>query len=92
MEFVNREDFRQWLSDHCLSVDDIWLLFDKSGGSKTIKACEALEEALYFGWINGHMQDIDDITYKKHFSMRREKSKWSEKTRRWQRNLKNREL
>ena len=79
MEFANREEFRNWLCEHCLSDDGIWLLFGKAGGPKTIKAGEALEEALCFGWIDGQMQRIDDKTYKKYFSMRREKSKWSEK-------------
>lgn len=79
MEFASREEFRKWLSDHCLSDDGVWLLFGKTGGPKTIKAGEALEEALCFGWIDGQMQSIDDKTYKKYFSMRREKSKWSEK-------------
>lgn len=79
MEFANREEFRKWLSDHCLSNAGVWLLFGKAGGPKTIKAKEALEEALCFGWIDGQMQKIDDKTYKKYFSMRREKSKWSEK-------------
>ena len=51
----------------------------KAGGPNTIKAKEALEEALCFGWIDGQMQSIDEKTYKKYFSMRREKSKWSEK-------------
>ena len=79
MEFSNREEFRKWLSDHCLSDAGVWLLFGKSGGPKTIKAGEALEEALCFGWIDGQMHSIDDKTYKKYFSMRRENSKWSEK-------------
>ena len=79
IEFANREEFRQWLSDHCLSKDGVWLLFGKAGGPKTIKASEALEEALCFGWIDGQMQSIDDKTYKKYFSPRRENSKWSEK-------------
>ena len=79
MEFANREAFRKWLSEHCQSNDGIWLLFGKAGGPKTIKAGEALEEALCFGWIDGQMQSLDDKTYKKYFSMRREKSKWSEK-------------
>ena len=56
-----------------------WLLFGKTGGPKTIKAGEALEEALCFGWIDGQMKSIDDKTYKKYFSSRRENSKWSEK-------------
>ena len=79
MKFSNREEFREWLSGNCLSEAGIWLLFGKAGGPKTIKAGEALEEALCFGWIDGQMQSIDDKTYKKYFSMRREKSKWSEK-------------
>lgn len=79
MEFTNREEFRQWLSDHCLSNAGVWLLFGKVGGPKTIKASEALEEALCFGWIDGQMQSIDDRTYKKYFSLRRKNSKWSEK-------------
>lgn len=79
MEFANREEFRKWLNEHCQSHDGIWLLFGKAGGPKTIKAGEALEEALCFGWIDGQMQSIDEKTYKKYFSMRREKSKWSDK-------------
>ena len=79
MEFANREEFRAWLSNNCLTSDGIWLLFGKAGGPKTIKAGEALEEALCFGWIDGQMQSIDDKSYKKYFSMRRENSKWSEK-------------
>lgn len=79
MKFANREDFREWLSRHCISNDGIWLLFGKSGGPKTIKAGEALEEALCFGWIDGQMEKIDDKTYKKYFSLRKKNSKWSEK-------------
>ena len=79
MQFESREEFRKWLSDHCLSTDGIWLLFGKAGGPKTLKASEALEEALCFGWIDGLMQSIDDKTYKKYFSLRRKNSKWSEK-------------
>lgn len=79
MEFNSREGFRKWLYDNCLSSAGVWLLFGKAGGPKTIKAGEALEEALCFGWIDGRMQSIDDKTYKKYFSLRRENSKWSEK-------------
>lgn len=79
MEFADRAEFRAWLHEHCQSEDGVWLLFGKAGGPKTIKAGEALEEALCFGWIDGQMQSIDDKTYRKYFSMRREKSKWSEK-------------
>ena len=79
LQFASRDEFRSWLKDNCVSSGGVWLLFGKSGGSKTIKANEALEEALCFGWIDGQMQSIDDKSYIKYFSMRRENSKWSEK-------------
>ena len=92
IEFASREEFRKWLCEHCLSDDGIWLLFGKAGGPKTIKAGEALEEALCFGWIDGQMQSIDDKTYKKYFSLRREKSKWSEKNKALAQSLEDRGL
>ena len=79
LEFSNREDFRKWLNDNCLTDEGYWLLFGKAGGPKTVKAGEALEEALCFGWIDGQMQSIDDKSYKKYFAKRRDNSKWSEK-------------
>ena len=79
MKFTDRREFREWLKIHCLSEEGRWLLFGKAGGPKTMKASEALEEALCFGWIDGQMQSIDDKTYKKYFSMRRQNSNWSEK-------------
>lgn len=77
--FSNREDFRSWLTENCLSSPGVWLLFGKAGGPETITANDALEEALCFGWIDGQMQSIDDKTYQKYFSLRREDSKWSDK-------------
>lgn len=77
--FTDRQQFRAWLSEHCTSDDGVWLLFGKGDGPKTLKADEALEEALCFGWIDGQMQSIDDKSYKKYFCRRRDNSKWSEK-------------
>lgn len=79
LHFTTREEFRNWLSENCLSEDGVWLLFGKADGPKTLKAGEALEEALCFGWIDGQMQSIDVKSYQKYFSKRRENSKWSEK-------------
>lgn len=79
LQFPTREAFREWLSNNCLSEDGVWLLFGKADGPKTLKAREALEEALCFGWIDGQMLSIDEKSYQKYFSMRRENSKWSEK-------------
>lgn len=79
LQFTSRGEFRNWLKTNGMSGDGVWLLFVKSGGPKTIKASEALEEALCFGWIDGQMQSLDDKSYIKYFSERRKNSKWSEK-------------
>lgn len=77
--FSTRDAFRTWLAGNCESTEGVWLLFGKKGGPKTLKAGEALEEALCFGWIDGQMQSIDDTAYRKYFAQRRTNSKWSEK-------------
>jgi len=79
LQFASRMEFRNWLEDNCMSSGGVWLLFGKAGGQKTVKAGEALEEALCFGWIDGQMQSIDEKSYIKYFSKRRKNSKWSEK-------------
>lgn len=79
LQFADRKEFREWLSDNCMSGTGVWLLFGKAGGPETVKAAEALEEALCFGWIDGQMKSMDEKTYKKYFSMRRQDSRWSEK-------------
>lgn len=77
--FQTREAFRNWLVEHAATSNGIWLVFSKQASVKTLKASEALEEALCFGWIDGQMQSIDDTKYLKYFSIRRKGSKWSEK-------------
>ncbi len=77
--FETRTDFRNWLVDNCTANSGVWLVFSKHAGLKTIKASEALEEALCFGWIDGQMKSIDETKYLKYFSMRRKGSKWSDK-------------
>ena len=77
--FKNRSEFRSWLQENALSGAGIWLIFGKNKKCETIKASEALEEALCFGWIDGQMQSVDDDTYVKYFKQRSKTSKWSEK-------------
>ena len=81
LKFSNREEFRQWLSANHDTSPGIWLVLSKSGKMKTVKAEEALEEALCFGWIDGLIKRIDDTRYIKKFSRRRKGSKWSVKNR-----------
>lgn len=79
LHFTTRNEFRDWLIANGMSSSGVWLLFGKLGGPKTVKASEALEEALCYGWIDGQMQSLGDKSYIKYFSIRRENSKWSDK-------------
>lgn len=79
LEVHSREAFRAWLEENSQRSDGVWLLFYKKGNLKWIKASEALEEALCYGWIDGKMQRRDEETYVKYFAKRRKNSKWSEK-------------
>lgn len=92
LTFSKREDFRQWLVENCETSEGVWLLFGKKGGLQTLKAAEALEEALCYGWIDGKMQKINETTYKKYFSQRRRNSKWSEKNKKLVQRLEERAL
>lgn len=79
LHFKTRDEFREWLMNHCKSDEGVWLLFGKTKDIVTLKASEALEEALCFGWIDGVMKRIDDQSYRKYFAQRRKGSKWSQK-------------
>lgn len=79
LKFENREAFHDWLSLNSELSQGVWLLFGKKGGQNTLSANEALEEALCFGWVDGQMQKIDALNYKKYFAKRTENSKWSER-------------
>ena len=77
--FKNRAEFRKWLTTNALANEGFWLIFGKNAKVETIKASEALEEALCFGWIDGQIQSVDENTYVKYFKQRDTASNWSDK-------------
>lgn len=79
MLFKNRAEFRKWLTKNALADEGVRLIFGKSARVETIRADEALEEALCFGWIDGQIRRVDDDTYVKYFKQRDIASQWSDK-------------
>jgi len=79
LTFPARADFRAWLAENAETSGGVWLVFGKTKALPTLKAAEALEEALCFGWIDGQMKSVDDTRYVKYFAKRRAKSVWSVK-------------
>lgn len=81
MRCKNRLEFREWLATNHAASKGIWLVLGKAGKLETLKADEALEEALCFGWIDGQFKSIDETCYIKKFTPRRKGSQWSERNR-----------
>ncbi|MCL2213845.1 MAG: hypothetical protein FWC06_01425 [Treponema sp.] len=77
--FQSRNDFRTWLRENAQTSGGVWLIFGKTRELVSLKANDALEEALCFGWIDGQMKSLDKTRYIKYFARRRPKSSWSEK-------------
>ena len=77
--FASRGDFRVWLSENAETSGGVWIVFGKTREVVTLKASEALEEALCFGWIDGQLKSIDRTRYLKYFVRRHPKSIWSDK-------------
>jgi uncharacterized protein YdeI (YjbR/CyaY-like superfamily) len=77
LRFETRSEFRIWLEKNHGMPGGVWIVFEK--GSRRFSANDALEEAICFGWIDGVMKTIDGARYKKYFSRRKDKAKWSEK-------------
>ena len=78
LQFSDRGQFREWLRAHCRSDAGVWLLFGKAGGLKTLRAAEALEEALCFGWIDSTIKKLESGEAIQRFSPRRKGSAWTE--------------
>lgn len=90
LQFASRKEFRAWLTENSRSSGGVWLLFGKAGGPKTLKAGEALEEALCFGWIDGQMQSMGETAYKKYFPCAGQKASGPKRTRPWSRSWRRR--
>ena len=79
VRITTRGEWRQWLAkNHDREKQGIWLVFNKKKtGKAVLDYGEAVEEALCFGWIDSIIKRIDDETYCRKFTPRRDKSGWS---------------
>ena len=75
---ADREAWRAWLATHHAERSEIWLVFlKKHVGEPCVTLDEAVEEALYFGWIDGLLRRIDERSHALCFSPRKATSQWS---------------
>jgi uncharacterized protein YdeI (YjbR/CyaY-like superfamily) len=80
MEFPTQQQWHLWLSKNHTALEGVWLKFHKKhSGLKSINYVEAVEEALCFGWIDGHVKPFDANSWIQKFTPRRAKSIWSKR-------------
>jgi uncharacterized protein YdeI (YjbR/CyaY-like superfamily) len=76
--FDSAADFRAWLQANHDTADHQWVGFYKKAAERTAMPYpDAVEEALCFGWIDGQLSGIDELSHAIRFTPRRAGSIWS---------------
>jgi uncharacterized protein YdeI (YjbR/CyaY-like superfamily) len=76
--FSTEADFRRWLEDNCRIVPELLVGFwKKSSGKPSLDWPQARDQALCFGWIDGHRKSLGEEAYTIRFTPRRKGSIWS---------------
>jgi uncharacterized protein YdeI (YjbR/CyaY-like superfamily) len=76
--FNSAAEFRRWLHANHDKVPELWVgLCKVASGRRGLTYLEAVDEALCYGWIDGHKKSHDAQTFKQRFTPRRARSIWS---------------
>lgn len=83
-----RDAWRKWLAENHLKETSVELLVHKKHtGKPSLSHQEAMHDAICFGWIDTTLKRIDDDTFVRRFARRTDKSKWSDNTLRYAKEL-----
>jgi len=71
----------RWLRDHGDGSDGVWLVLAKKGVTEPTSLVydDALAEAICHGWVDGQLAKGDDATFRRKFTPRRARSRWSKR-------------
>jgi uncharacterized protein YdeI (YjbR/CyaY-like superfamily) len=76
--FFTETDFRRWLAAHHATAPELLVGFwKKASGKPSIDWPQARDQALCFGWIDGHRKSLGEEAYTIRFTPRRKGSIWS---------------
>ncbi len=77
-EVTSRQQWREWLAEHYLTKENVWLVtYKKHCGDKYVDYDATVEEALCFGWIDSLPRRLDDDRTMLYFCRRKKGSPWS---------------
>lgn len=73
--------WRAWLAGNHATSPGVRLVLARKGVTEPTQLTyeEALPEALCYGWIDGHLTQRDNVTYRVRFTPRRSRSSWSQR-------------
>lgn len=78
--FPSLARWEKWLDKNHATAPGIWIRFyKKDSGIKTVSYDEALDAALCYGWIDGQLKSLDEVSWLRKFSPRGPKSMWSKR-------------
>jgi len=86
--FSTKEKWREWLEKNHVKKSKIAVIkYKKYTGKPSPNNMELMHEAICFGWIDTTIKRFDEEKYLINFSKRNDKSKWSNNTQRYAREL-----
>jgi uncharacterized protein YdeI (YjbR/CyaY-like superfamily) len=78
LRFTSAGKWEAWLRHHHETSAGVWLELAKQGtGVPSLTHAQALEAALCYGWIDGQSASVDATWFRRRFTPRRPRSKWS---------------
>ena len=78
IEVESREAWRAWLSANHDIVTETWLVYYKEeSGKRGVDYESSVEEALCFGWVDSLIKKINETSYARKFTPRKDDAKWS---------------
>jgi uncharacterized protein YdeI (YjbR/CyaY-like superfamily) len=76
--FKTAAELRRWFKANHAGAAELWIGFYKrDSGRGGVVYKQALDEALCFGWIDGMVRRVDDVSYVQRFTPRKARSTWS---------------
>ena len=76
--FRTEAAFRKWLETNHDRKTELWVgFYKKASGKGGLTYKQAVDQALCFGWIDGKVQTVDEVSYRQRFTPRRKTSTWS---------------
>jgi uncharacterized protein YdeI (YjbR/CyaY-like superfamily) len=73
----SRRDWRRWWEGNHADQREIWLLMQRPAPLGQLTYLDAVEEALFFGWVDGIAKTHGELTAQR-FTPRRKGSNWTE--------------